>query len=400
MSWLDLPFAGDFTRRRGEADPYGPLGAEESLIDYPDGQFDELGVEMPDMQSPPDESFDVSPADMFFESLAGNLRGVQAPRPRNFLEGLAVGGVQGLSARGLRTMSAREKFDKRREERRKAIDEGNKQATQRYQMERGGELRARRGEGRINARADAQEAARLERESVQVTPEMVAAHPELQGVKRVPVAKWIEIQTPKEKKAEKERLVAIEGKNGPIYVRESDALGQPPPKPAGAQAGKLPTATERAELSRDVTALDQSARIKNFYKPQFVGPLSGGIGGAAAGLGGPLGAVRRAVTGPGESDFKSALATYRNAVINALSGAAVSESEAKRMQQQIPHEGDPSEQFEAKMRQTEENLRSVARRRRQIYGETGLDLSGLSALPGEPTYKPGGFFDANRPGAR
>lgn len=152
MSWLDAPFI----------DGRPPIEEEEVLL--PDG-FDELGVEMPDFQSMPDEEFDVSPADMFFESLAGNLRGVQAPRPRNFLEGLAVGGVQGLSARGMRSLSAREKFDKRKEERRKAIDEGNKQATQRYQAERGGELRARRAEDRLGTRTDAKERAKRDFEA-------------------------------------------------------------------------------------------------------------------------------------------------------------------------------------------------------------------------------------------
>lgn len=152
MSWLDLPFAGDFT--------------EEEL---PDGmQLDELGVEMPDLQDLPDEEFDVTPSDLFFESLSSNLRGVQAPRPRNFWEGLAVGGVQGLAGRGARTMSAREKFEKSKETRRKAIDESNKQATLRYKTERGGELRARRGEGRLAKR----EEEKLRREQAgKLTPE-------------------------------------------------------------------------------------------------------------------------------------------------------------------------------------------------------------------------------------
>lgn len=181
----------------------------------------------------------------------------------------------------------------------------------------------------------------------------------------------------------KEPLVAIQTPSGPIYVRQSEALGKPPPAPAGAQAGKLPSAQERKELAADATALGQSQAIGGLYRPEFVGPLSGKRAAIASALGQPA-ALAGIRLYPGESDFKAALAIYRNAVINALSGAAVSESEAKRMKQQIPAEDNPSEVFEARLRQTEGNLRRVAAKRRQLFTETGLDLSGLSPLPRPP----------------
>ena len=137
----------------------------------------------------------------------------------------------------------------------------------------------------------------------------------------------------------------------------------------------MPSATERAALAADANALAQTQNIRSLFRPQFVGPVSGRRG--AAGM----------VTGKGlmkgEAEFRGGLSIFRNAVINALSGAAVSESEAKRMRSQIPDENDPSGVFKAKLGQTENNLRRVAELRRQTFSETGLDLSGLAPLPGE-----------------
>jgi len=145
--------------------------------------------------------------------------------------------------------------------------------------------------------------------------------------------------------------------------------------PVAPTAAKMPSAGEREKLIGDVQVLEQTAVIENLFRPGFVGPAQGRRGAAAlaSGIG-----IR-----PGEADFRGALALYRNAVINQLSGAAVSGSEAIRMKQQIPQETDPPEAFRSKLRQTKQNIARVAKARREIFARTGLDLSDLPPLPGQ-----------------
>jgi len=137
--------------------------------------------------------------------------------------------------------------------------------------------------------------------------------------------------------------------------------------------GKLPSAGEREKLTEDESGLAQIGRISLLFKPEYVGP------GAA------VKAITANFTDAGlsseEADFRAALADFRNKAINRISGAAVSESEAKRMEQQLPNIGNPEKMFTSKLRQSEANLRDLATRRRDIYSRTGLNLSGLSPLP-------------------
>lgn len=150
---------------------------------------------------------------------------------------------------------------------------------------------------------------------------------------------------------------------------------------AGKPELKPPSAGERDKFTDDATALGQANDLRRLYRKEFVGPMTGQLQGVASKVGAPASLIGIKLR-PGEADFRGALAQYRNRVINALSGAAVSESEARRMAEQIPQETDPSETFEAKLRQTEQNLRNVASTRRTTATSTGVDLSGLAPLPG------------------
>ena len=157
----------------------------------------------------------------------------------------------------------------------------------------------------------------------------------------------------------------------------------------GAKELKPPTAGEREKIVDDSSALAQTNEIRRLFKKEFVGPVAGRVGGVQSGLG----EVAKYIPGvggaaKGEAEFRAALAQYRNRVINALSGAAVSESEQKRMMQQLPQETDPSETFLAKLKLTEDNLKTTAATRRGVMESTGVDLSGLPAAQPRKRYNP------------
>jgi hypothetical protein len=161
-------------------------------------------------------------------------------------------------------------------------------------------------------------------------------------------------------------------------VAAATRRGNPP-----SDASKMPSATETEALTNDATALSQVSTIDKLFKPEYVGPVSGRVGGLSMATGAGLTDER--------ANFIGQLAIFRNAVIKAMSGATVSGPEEARMKKQIPSEEDPSRAFKSKLRQTEANLRDLATRRRRTMAETGRNMSNLSPLPGEGPPDPYAF---------
>lgn len=111
-----------------------------SLYDFTPPSEEELtGLIGPEPALEPfaEEEFQTSPVQRILEGLARGARGVQAPRPRNFGQGLASGLVQGLAGSGARVATARERFEKRQDARRLRYDEDRRRATEEYRKRRG-----------------------------------------------------------------------------------------------------------------------------------------------------------------------------------------------------------------------------------------------------------------------
>lgn len=333
-----------------------------------------LGISPPDIpaEAAP-ETFNPTGWQRFLEGLSG----LELSSPSGFGQSFAHGLGTSLVGQGQQVALARQKFEARQTERRKQTDEARREATKEYNKNRGEAV------SRIatEQRAGATKAADYERDNPVLTAAMIAEAPAGSPLKRLKAGTRLSasqyqqalLKEPGEGRPA-EPLVAIVGPDGkPTLVTRGEARGRTPFNPQAAGT-KLPSATERGLLAADTNALAQAANIKKLFKPEFVGPYSGRRGAASMATGIKL---RK-----GEAAFRGGLALYRNAVISALSGAAVSAQEAIRLQQQIPQETDPSDVFLAKLAQTENNMATVARLRRETFTETGLDLSGLSPLPG------------------
>lgn len=329
-------------------DPYAPRGAG----------LDELGLEIPTLPSAPaDTPYQSSGYGRLLEGLFNAMQGAQAPRTHNFGQGLVVGLARGFGSGGRRVARGRERFEARQEARRLAADEDRRKATTEYRKQRADELSKRGAETRAEART-----------TIEVTPAMRAKYPDIpEGFvgQKVP-ERTLGYYT---KEAPKKVLTPAEEEELAFRKARGTRRGAPlaPKEP------KQPSATERENLVNDAAALQQTDEIQKMFKKEFVGPYAGRAGAAAQTTGFGL--------KPGEADFRAALAIYRNKVINMLSGSAVSVGEQARMIQQIPNTEDPSQVFESKLRKTRRNIERVARERRKVYSQTGLDLSGLDALP-------------------
>lgn len=132
-----------------------------------------------------------------------------------------------------------------------------------------------------------------------------------------------------------------------------------------------PSAGERHDFAGDLVALEQAQGIIEKFDPKFVGPYWGRYGNVKEMIGN---------MGFDEAEFRGTVARTRNAAIKAITGAQMSETEATRIRQELPEFNLSPEAFIARMQLTYANLYDMARIRRQIASETGLDLADLKPL--------------------
>lgn len=199
-------------------------------------------------------------------------------------------------------------------------------------------------------------------------------------------------------------LVRVQQPDGSIiYVRRSQAEGKPAPEPVvrpmtaldpstgqpvfvdprsiggsgvtPVQMGRKTLSTsERNAITNDLNLINQVDDIRKLYRPEFVGLLEGTIKSL------PKTKLGKGLR-PGEAKFRSAVAQYNNRVRNQIFGSALTKTEKDEMVKELPVEGNPPEVFEANLAKTQENLRRLARTRRETYEATGLDLSRVPPIP-------------------
>lgn len=135
-----------------------------------------------------------------------------------------------------------------------------------------------------------------------------------------------------------------------------------------------PTGKNQEDLMNDMIALDHISEIKGLLKPEFLGRVRGTIGGVKEWSG---------LIGYDESRMRNEIQTMKNNVMRARAGLAVTESEAARIDKEVPDMTNSPTVFAARMDQTEKNLLNLAKKRRKLLKQTGADLSKLDPLPGE-----------------
>lgn len=143
------------------------------------------------------------------------------------------------------------------------------------------------------------------------------------------------------------------------------------PKPAAA--------SERTAIAETNASLDALSNLEDLFEsPETeTGPVVGRIS-PVSGLVG--------LTTDEQENLMAATAAFKNKVIKDITGAQMSEQEAKRIMKQIPDITDPPERWKAKKKQTEINLRAIQRRRIQVLQQSGIvaPAEGAPLGQGEP----------------
>ena len=152
---------------------------------------------------------------------------------------------------------------------------------------------------------------------------------------------------------------------------KSPPPGSAPPIPRGS---KLP-ASALLKYSEELNTIAQTDDVLALYRPEFVGPVSGGVRGA-------VGAKTGVGLRPGEAKFRSAVATYANKARNILFGSALTATEKEEAYKQLPDPANPSDVFEANIEMTRNNLRRANRLTRETYEGSGYSLSNFPAAGG------------------
>ena len=124
-----------------------------------------------------------------------------------------------------------------------------------------------------------------------------------------------------------------------------------------------PTGGERTRIADTESMRTSLDALKGLFKPDYVGPIAGRVGT----LGQKIPGVP---VDDGQAQFYAATSAVRNAIIKAITGAQMSEPEAKRITSQIPSENDKPEVWNAKYIQSIANVERLdaALSRRQGLG--------------------------------
>ena len=125
--------------------------------------------------------------------------------------------------------------------------------------------------------------------------------------------------------------------------------------------------TAESQLS---TLKDSFQRVRELYKPEYVGAVAGRLGG-----------LQEATTGlPQEqAAFYADLADIQNTLIYLKSGKQINESEYQRLLKQIPDKNLPESVFNARMQEFERVMNDVERSRASNMGGYGRSASPVKA---------------------
>lgn len=145
--------------------------------------------------------------------------------------------------------------------------------------------------------------------------------------------------------------------------------------------GKPASASERTAIAESRASIDALNNLKGLFKEEFVGPIKGKIS--------PLAGLVGQTTQEQEA-FMAATSAFKNMIIKQITGAQMSEPEAKRIMKQIPDITDPPARWKAKWEQSLKNVERIQKRRLQVLQQSGIRVPGDSAAPLETPDTTGG----------
>ena len=125
--------------------------------------------------------------------------------------------------------------------------------------------------------------------------------------------------------------------------------------------------TERTKIAETRASIDALNNIKELYDSAKT--RTGMVVGRLDPVLGLFG-----LTTNEQEDFMAATSAFRNQIIKEITGAQMSEVEAKRILKQVPQEKDPPARWEAKWKQSKKNLEMLQKRRLEILRQSGLQV--------------------------
>ena len=135
-------------------------------------------------------------------------------------------------------------------------------------------------------------------------------------------------------------------------------------KPAGVTVNlKQSTGAERENLAAGEAALSTLDNLKGLYDEAFVGPIAGRVGKVKDVFGG---------NPEKQSNFNAATHAFKNQIIKEITGAQMSEVEAKRIMKQIPDVNDPPKVWGAKWKQSRRNISVLRKKRLEVMRKSGV----------------------------
>ncbi|MFX0194556.1 MAG: hypothetical protein ACFFCW_00415 [Candidatus Hodarchaeota archaeon] len=121
--------------------------------------------------------------------------------------------------------------------------------------------------------------------------------------------------------------------------------------------------TERENLATGEATLSTLDNLYNLFNESYVGPVAGRIGRVKDIFGG---------NEEKQSEFYAATHAFKNQIIKEITGAQMSEVEAKRIMKQIPDVNDPPSVWKAKWKQSKRNISVLRRKRLEIMKKSGV----------------------------
>jgi hypothetical protein len=142
------------------------------------------------------------------------------------------------------------------------------------------------------------------------------------------------------------------------------------------------SAAERESIAKGRAAVDSLDNLKMLFDSAKTrtGPAVGRID-PVAGLVG--------WTSPQQEAFMAATASFKNQIIKEITGAQMSELEAKRILSEVPMMTDPPERWLAKWEQTRRNRMVIAQEREKVLRQSGMVVpedTSESSIDSSPDY--------------
>lgn len=152
---------------------------------------------------------------------------------------------------------------------------------------------------------------------------------------------------------------------------------------ASIMMGQPAAAAERTAIAKTRASIDALDNLKTLFDSAQTetGPIVGRIA-PTKGLFG--------LTTKEQESFMAATSAFKNAIIKEITGAQMSEVEAKRIMKQVPDITDPPARWQAKWEQSKKNLEFLQKRRLEILRQSGVRVPGgtPTTVPPERTRMP------------